>query len=207
MALMSHLIKDRHGTYDTRRIIPPALHPFMPDPWRDKSESKRTLGTKDPKEARRANIAMLARMDAAFAVAEARQKAAVRENLSDEEIKALAEWYDLEQISRDTAFREADHAEDEAIYAEVRVSQVATELRMSIRLIRRPDRIARVRARLLGRFQSVRHGEQYEDAVFGPLCSVCSAPHLCALPRQRCLPTVLDPTARTCRLLLAYAKD
>ena len=124
MALMSHLIKDRHGTYYTRRVVPAALRPFMPEPWRGKAEWKRTLGTKDPKEAKRANIAMLARMSAAFEVAEARQRATARESLSDDEIKALAEWYGLEQLSQDTAFRETEHAEDDAVYAQVRAQLV-----------------------------------------------------------------------------------
>ena len=125
MALMSHLIKDRDGTYYTRRIIPPALRPFMPEPWRGKTEWKRTLGTKDPKEAKRANIAMLARMQAAFTVAEVRQKAATRDSLTDKEIKALADWYGLEQLSQDTAFRETEYAEDEAVHAEVRAQLVS----------------------------------------------------------------------------------
>ena len=67
---MSHLIKDRYGTYYTRQVVPPPLRPFMQEPWRGKSEWKRTLGAKDPKEAKRVHIGMLAWMDAAFAVAE-----------------------------------------------------------------------------------------------------------------------------------------
>jgi integrase len=124
MALMSHLLKDRHGTYYTRRIIPPALRPFMPEPWKGKSEWKRTLGTKDPKEAKRANIAMLAQMQAAFTVAEARKKATTRDSLTDEEISAIADWYALEALSQDTAFREVEHADAEAIYGEVHTQLV-----------------------------------------------------------------------------------
>ena len=48
MALMTYLIKDRHGTYYFRRVIPPALRPFMPDPWGGKANYKRSLETKRP---------------------------------------------------------------------------------------------------------------------------------------------------------------
>lgn len=62
----------------------------MPEPWLGKSGWKRTLGAKDPKEAKRTNVAMLARMQAAFTFAETPQNAATQESLTDEEIKALA---------------------------------------------------------------------------------------------------------------------
>lgn len=120
MALMSHMIKDRHGTYYARRVIPPALRPFMPEPWQGKSEWRRTLGTKDPKAAKRAHIAMLARMDADFSVAETRQSAANRDSLTDEEIATLSEWFRLEELHQDDLFREVEHREDEETFAEVR---------------------------------------------------------------------------------------
>jgi hypothetical protein len=48
MALMTYLLKDRHGTYYFRRVIPPDLRRFMPPPWQGKANFKRSLGTKKP---------------------------------------------------------------------------------------------------------------------------------------------------------------
>jgi hypothetical protein len=52
MALMTYLLKDRHGTYYFRRVVPPALRAFMPAPWRGKANFKRSLGTKKPSAAK-----------------------------------------------------------------------------------------------------------------------------------------------------------
>ena len=52
MALMTYLLKDRHGTYYFRRVIPSALRPFMPPPWSGKVNFKRSLGTKKPSVAK-----------------------------------------------------------------------------------------------------------------------------------------------------------
>ena len=52
MALMTYLLKDRHGTYYFRRVIPPDLRPFMPAPWQHKANFKRSLGTKKPSVAK-----------------------------------------------------------------------------------------------------------------------------------------------------------
>jgi len=48
MALMTYLIRDHHGTYYFRRVIPDALRTFMPEPWVEKTAWKVTLATKDP---------------------------------------------------------------------------------------------------------------------------------------------------------------
>jgi len=48
MALMTCLLKDRHGTYYFRRVIPAALRRFMSPPWTGKANFKRNLGTKKP---------------------------------------------------------------------------------------------------------------------------------------------------------------
>jgi integrase len=48
MALMTYLLKDHHGTYYFRRVIPPDLRPFMPPPWQGRANFKRSLGTKRP---------------------------------------------------------------------------------------------------------------------------------------------------------------
>ena len=52
MALMTYLLKDRHGTYYFRRVIPPDLRPFMPPPWQGKANFKRSLATKKPSVAK-----------------------------------------------------------------------------------------------------------------------------------------------------------
>ena len=49
---MTYLLKDRHGTYYFRRVVPPHLRPFMPPPWRGKANFKRSLGTKKPTTAK-----------------------------------------------------------------------------------------------------------------------------------------------------------
>ena len=52
MALMTYLCKDRNGTYQFRRIVPPALRPFMSPPWTGKANYKLSLMTKKPAEAK-----------------------------------------------------------------------------------------------------------------------------------------------------------
>jgi hypothetical protein len=53
MALMTYLVRDHHGTYYFRRVIPAALRNFMPEPWATKTAWKASLGTKDPGTAKR----------------------------------------------------------------------------------------------------------------------------------------------------------
>ncbi len=67
---MTYTASDRHGTYYFRRIIPPALRPFMPPPWTGKTEWKASLGTKLPAEAKRAAARCLADCTADFDAAE-----------------------------------------------------------------------------------------------------------------------------------------
>jgi integrase len=52
MSLMTYLLKDRHGTYYFRRVIPAALKPFMSPPWTGNANFKRSLGTKKPSVAK-----------------------------------------------------------------------------------------------------------------------------------------------------------
>ena len=70
MALMSYVLKDRHGTYYFRRGIPLVLRPFMPEPWTGKHEWKRSLKTKLPAEAKRNASRALSDCMAAFLAAE-----------------------------------------------------------------------------------------------------------------------------------------
>lgn len=139
------MIEDRHGTYYARRVIPLALRPFMPEPWQGKAEWRRTLGTKDPKAAKRAHIAMLARMDADVSVAETRRNASDRDGPTDADMATLAEWFGPESPHRDDRFREVGRREDEEAFAEVRAQVAAAHshrfdapLRRSVVLPRGP---------------------------------------------------------------------
>jgi integrase len=120
MALMSYLIRDQHGTYYFRRIIPPALRPFMPDPWTGKSAWKVTLGTKDPANAKRRCGSTLRACQRDFDVAELRREGRNRTDLTDEEIEALAVWFRDHALSDEREFWETGHAEDEALYQSVK---------------------------------------------------------------------------------------
>jgi hypothetical protein len=51
---MSCLIKDRHGSYYLRRVIPEYLRAFIPEPWTGKANWKRNLGTRQPAAAKQA---------------------------------------------------------------------------------------------------------------------------------------------------------
>lgn len=74
MALMTYLWKDRHGTYHFRRAIPSALRLLMPGDVRGKATWKRSLRTKDPKEAKKRTAAILAACMADFEHAERAQR-------------------------------------------------------------------------------------------------------------------------------------
>lgn len=74
MALMSYLTRDRHGTYYFRRVIPAGLRPFMPAPWQGRANWKRSLRTKDPKEAKARTARLLSESTADFAAAERAQR-------------------------------------------------------------------------------------------------------------------------------------
>jgi hypothetical protein len=52
MALMTYLLKDRHGSYYFRRVVPPDLRAFTPPPWQGKANFERSLGTKTPSAAK-----------------------------------------------------------------------------------------------------------------------------------------------------------
>lgn len=70
MALMTYLLRDRHGTYYFRRVIPPELRPFMPAPWQGKANWKRSLKTKLPADAKVQAARALAECTADFQAAE-----------------------------------------------------------------------------------------------------------------------------------------
>lgn len=74
MALMSYLTRDRHGTYYFRRVIPAGLRRFMPAPWQGKANWKRSLRTKDPKEAKARTARLLSESTSDFATAERGQR-------------------------------------------------------------------------------------------------------------------------------------
>ena len=70
MALMSYLIRDGLGTYNSRRVIPAELRPFMPEPWTGKANWKQSLRTKDPAAAKKAGSRLLRDCMADFEQAE-----------------------------------------------------------------------------------------------------------------------------------------
>lgn len=74
MALMTYLLRDRHGTYYFRRVIPPELRPFMPAPWLGKANWKRSLKTKLPADAKVRASRMLAECTADFQAGERRRR-------------------------------------------------------------------------------------------------------------------------------------
>ena len=68
--MMNYLLRDRHGTYYFRRVIPAELRPLMPAPWTGKVNWKASLQTKDPATAKRAHARLLSRCVADFEEAE-----------------------------------------------------------------------------------------------------------------------------------------
>ena len=109
MALMSYLIRDRLGTYYFRRVVPPALRPFMPAPWTGKANWKASLGTKDPATAKRAATKRLAACMADFEAGERAQRGepsgrlqAHAASLSPEDIErdVLAELLGEDEVTR-----------------------------------------------------------------------------------------------------------
>ena len=64
---ISYLVQVPSGVYYLRRVIPPALRPFMPEPWRGKSVWKLSLQTNDYAQAkRRADSGVRSRCNADF---------------------------------------------------------------------------------------------------------------------------------------------
>ncbi len=70
MALMSYVLKDRHGTYYFRRGIPFALRPFVPEPLDGQHEWKRSLKIQLPVAAKRNASRAVSDCTAAFLAAE-----------------------------------------------------------------------------------------------------------------------------------------
>jgi hypothetical protein len=95
MALMSYLVRDKHGTYDFRRVVPAELRGFMPPPWIGKANWKRSLGTKDPATAKRAAARSLADCTRDFDAAE-------RAKRGERPLPDQTHFASLEDIERDT---------------------------------------------------------------------------------------------------------
>lgn len=110
MALMTYLIKDRHGTYYFRRAIPTELRPFMPVPWTGKANYKLSLRTKKPSAAKVEGARVLQECTAAFQRAE-RAKRGERP-LSRVAVQRIATTPSAAEIEADVIARLL--AEDEA---------------------------------------------------------------------------------------------
>lgn len=107
MALMSYLLKDRHGTYYFRRVIPPALRPFMPAPWNGKANWKRSLATKKPAEAKLRAARALAECTRDFQIGErARDGGTVEPTLDAQFIAGIAADSLSDLLARDETERE-----------------------------------------------------------------------------------------------------
>ena len=109
MALMTYLLKDRHGTYYFRRVIPPELRSFMPPPWQHKANFKQSLGTKKPsiakieasKVLRECTVAFQAALRAKDGVpADARISADVH-SIADIEFDVIAEVLAADEAERE----------------------------------------------------------------------------------------------------------
>ncbi len=108
---MTYLIKDRHGTYYFRRVIPPALRPFMPTPWCGKANFKRSLETKRPALAKIEASKALRDCTVAFQHAERTMRGGPAKAMIDEAGGPIA----IEDIEADAiaAVLAADEAERE----------------------------------------------------------------------------------------------
>ena len=110
MALMSYLIRDHYGTYYFRRVVPVALRVFMPEPWVGLVNYKHSLGTKDPKIAKREGSKALRACVVAFEFAERAMKgggkaltsAPSHDSLSLEDIEAdiMSELLAADELER-----------------------------------------------------------------------------------------------------------
>jgi hypothetical protein len=111
MALMTYLLKDRHGTYYFRRVIPSAIRAFMPPPWRGKANFKVTLGTKKPAIAKVEASKALRDCTVAFQIADRAMRGGPAKANRIDEIGSIA----IEEIESDVIAEvlAADEAERE----------------------------------------------------------------------------------------------
>ncbi len=116
LALLSYLIKDRHGTYKFRRPIGLPLRDFMPGVRRGKANWMRSLDTKDPATAKRRFPAVLAECQRDFELAGLAKGQRVRGDLTLDEIAMLAGWFRDHAIVEDEEFRITGYLEDEKLY-------------------------------------------------------------------------------------------
>jgi hypothetical protein len=112
MALMTYLIKDRHGTYYFRRVIPSALRPFMPPPFCEKANFKRSLETKRPALAKIEASKALRDCTVAFQYAERAMRGGPAKAMIDDEARSVAvEDIEADAIAMVLAADEAEREE------------------------------------------------------------------------------------------------
>ncbi|WP_354202483.1 site-specific integrase [Bradyrhizobium sp. JR4.1] len=108
------VIKDRHGTYCARKTVPEGLQAAVARELNNgkpvQKHLKKSLGTKDPREANIRAKPVLAEFDRIIAKAKANLAAttvpiAKRTSLNDTEIKRMAEWVYATALKEDEALR------------------------------------------------------------------------------------------------------
>ncbi len=120
LALLSYLIRDKNGTYYFRRSIPIQLRPFIAGRFHTKANWKQSLKTKDPKQAKLVVVEVQKECNAAFHDAELRQALRNRNNLTQDDIRSLADWYRDSHLAEDDDFRTHEYRNDEAFHEEVK---------------------------------------------------------------------------------------
>jgi hypothetical protein len=117
------LIKNEHGVFHVRKKVPKALEVatarVMGVPKERVSWLKETLGTKDPKQAKVLATPVMMKFDRVLARAEALLvEHPVRTELTDAEIKRIADYFYAHELGADEALREEGIGSD-PIFADV----------------------------------------------------------------------------------------
>jgi hypothetical protein len=120
MSPMTHVVRDKNGTYYFRRVIPERMRQFMPGDFQGKANWKKSFLTKSGPVMKRAYAAMQRACERDFNTADLQAKFRYRRELTPVDITALADWYRDILLVEDDHFRTVAYAEDEAFFASVR---------------------------------------------------------------------------------------
>jgi integrase len=119
MRLLMGIVKDRHGTYYARKKVPPHLEQAVARVLNNDKQRqvwlKRSLGTKDLREANKRVLPVIMEFDRTLARAETLvSERPLRTSLSKVEIKHMADWYYATRLaSHDEFIRIAPEIEQE----------------------------------------------------------------------------------------------
>jgi hypothetical protein len=92
---MTHVVRDKNGTYYFRRVIPERMRPFMPGAFQGKANWKKSFFTKSGAAMKLAYSAMQLACERDFNTADLQAKFRYRTELSPEDIAALADWLSI----------------------------------------------------------------------------------------------------------------